>query len=71
MAKCRYCGKEVTWMKEGRKNVPVEHDGGVHKCDEMKNARASFRKINPTELDPELVKQYEQSINDKASKTKK
>lgn len=71
MARCRYCGKEITWMKDGRKNVPVEHDGGVHKCEEAVNARKSFRKVEVTELDPELVKQYEQAINDKAQKTKK
>ncbi len=71
MARCRYCNKEITWMKDGRKNVPVEHDGAVHKCDEMINARNSFRKITPTDVDPELLKQYEKAINEKASKTKK
>lgn len=71
MAKCRFCNKEVTWMKDGRKNVPVESDGATHKCDQMINSRNSFRKVSPTEVDPELLKQYEQAINDKASKTKK
>ena len=66
MSKCRYCGKEITWMKDGRKNVPVEGDGGVHKCDEMISAKESFRKVQVTELDPDLIKQYEQQINDKA-----
>ncbi len=68
MASCRYCGKEITWMKDGRKNVPVEGDGGIHKCDNMINARKSFRKITPTEVDPELLKQYENAINEKAKK---
>lgn len=71
MARCRYCGKEITWMKDGRKNVPVEHDGGLHKCEEAVNARKSFRKVEVTELDPELVKQYEQAINDKAKNAPK
>ncbi|EPZ52298.1 hypothetical protein ACRXCV_13195 [Halobacteriovorax sp. GFR7] len=68
MASCRYCGKEITWMKDGRKNVPVEGDGAVHKCENMINARKSFRKITPTEVDPELLKQYENAINEKAKK---
>ncbi|MFG1499600.1 hypothetical protein ABMA70_05265 [Halobacteriovorax sp. XZX-3] len=68
MASCRYCGKEITWMKDGRKNVPVEGDGAVHKCENMINARKSFRKITPTEIDPELLKQYENAINEKAKK---
>ncbi|AYF45259.1 MULTISPECIES: hypothetical protein [Halobacteriovorax] len=68
MASCRYCGKEITWMKDGRKNVPVEGDGAVHRCDNMINARKSFRKITPTEVDPELLKQYENAINEKAKK---
>lgn len=68
MASCRYCGKEITWMKDGRKNVPVEGDGAVHRCENMINARNSFRKITPTEIDPELLKQYENAINEKAKK---
>ncbi|MAE59352.1 MAG: hypothetical protein CME69_10755 [Halobacteriovorax sp.] len=71
MSKCRFCNKEITWMKDGRKNVPVEHDGAVHRCEEMINSRKSFKKVAVNELDPELIKQYEQAINDKAAKTKK
>ena len=71
MAKCRFCGKEITWMKDGRKNVPVEYDGTVHRCEEMINARKSFKSVEVNEVDPDLIKQYEQAINDKASKTKK
>ncbi|OIQ16160.1 MAG: hypothetical protein BM556_15995 [Bacteriovorax sp. MedPE-SWde] len=71
MAKCRYCGKEITWMKEGRKNVPVEHDGGVHKCEQAINAINSYRKVEKTELDQDLIKQYEQAINEKAKNAPK
>jgi hypothetical protein len=62
MAKCKYCGKNVTWMKEGRKNVPVEDDGNVHKCENFDRSRSSIREIKPSELDPELIKQYEENI---------
>ena len=68
MAGCRYCGKTITWMKEGRKNVPVEHDGAVHRCEAMINAKDSFRKVEVKELDPDLIKQYEQNMNDEAKK---
>ncbi|MDD0851913.1 hypothetical protein HBN50_02345 [Halobacteriovorax sp. GB3] len=65
MSKCRYCNKEITWMKEGRKNVPVEGDGTVHTCQERKDAIKSFKKIEPTTLSPEEIAKYEQAINKK------
>lgn len=71
MARCKYCNREVTWMKEGRKNVPIDNEGNVHKCEEMMNARNSTRSVNLNEIDPEILRQYEQAINDKANKVKK
>lgn len=68
MAKCKYCQKEVTWMKEGRKNVPVEGDGGIHKCEQMVKMRTSLKKLEVTSLSPEEIAKYEQGINDKAAK---
>ncbi len=67
MSRCRYCNKEITWLKEGRKNIPVESDGAKHECEQYKNARNSYRKIEPSELDPEILKQYQENMN-KASK---
>lgn len=71
MARCKFCNKEITWMKEGRKNVPVESDGTSHMCEEMINSRKSTKSVNLTDIDPDILKQYEQAINDKAAKTKK
>ena len=65
MANCKYCGKEIVWMKDGKKNVPVENDGAAHECEEFKNARKSFKKFDRTSLTPEEIKQYEDSINKK------
>lgn len=65
MANCRYCGKEITWLKEGRKNTPVENDGATHICEEYKKTKKSIKKIDRSSLDPELIKQYEQGINKK------
>lgn len=65
MAFCRYCGKEITWLKEGRRSIPVEGDGAKHECEEYTNSRKSLKKIERGDLDPELVKQYEKAINDK------
>jgi hypothetical protein len=58
-------------MKDGRKNVPVEGDGSVHRCDNMINARNSLRSIERTALTPEEIKKYEESMNQQVSKTKK
>lgn len=71
MAVCKYCQKDISWMKEGRKNVPVEGDGSVHRCDNMINARNSLRSIERTSLSPEEIKKYEESMNEQVNKTKK
>lgn len=71
MSRCRYCDKEITWLKEGRKNVPVENDGGKHECENFKNARNSYRKIEPSELDPEILKQYEENMRNAPKGRKK
>ncbi|MBH46858.1 MAG: hypothetical protein CME71_01665 [Halobacteriovorax sp.] len=71
MAKCRFCSKEITWMKEGKKNVPVETDGTVHDCEIFAKSRASTKNITPGSLSPEEIARYEGAINDEAQKKKK
>jgi len=68
MAKCKFCSREITWMKEGGRNRPVDGDGGVHSCEEMKNSMKSIKKIERTEIDADLLKMYENAINEKAQK---
>jgi len=68
MASCKFCSKEITWMKEGGRNRPVDSDGGIHSCDEMKNSMKTIKSIQPTEIDPDILKQYESAINIKAQK---
>ncbi len=70
MARCRYCDMEITWMKDGRKNIPVEGDGGEHKCEKYKSMRSSIRKMEPTELDPEILKQYQENMKKEMEKRK-
>lgn len=71
MARCKFCSKEITWMKEGGRNRPVDGDGGIHSCDEMKNSMKSIKSIEKTELDSDILKQYEMAINTKVASTKK
>lgn len=71
MAKCRFCSKEITWTKEGRKNVPVEGDGTVHDCEIFAKSRASTKVIVPETLSAEEIAKYEDAINDEAQKKKK
>lgn len=68
MARCKFCNREITWMKEGGRNRPVDSDGGVHSCDEMKNSMKTIKSIAPTEIDSDILKQYEAAINIKAQK---
>ncbi len=55
-------------MKDGRKNRPIDSDGGIHSCDEMKKTINSTKSLNVTDLDPEILRQYELNINQKAKK---
>lgn len=71
MARCKFCQKEISWIKEGRKNVPIESDGTVHRCQEMINARNSFRKIERTSLSAEEIKKYEEAMNNQVNKANK
>lgn len=68
MAFCKFCGKEIFWMKEGRKNRPVEVDGGLHTCEEMKKSRGSLKTFNRSSLSPEEIAKYEEEINKKKKK---
>lgn len=63
MANCKFCRREITWIKEGRKNVPIESDGGVHKCDEMIQSMKSIKKMDRTSISEEEIRKYEESIN--------
>lgn len=68
MARCRYCNTEITWMKEGRKNVPVENDGGQHVCENFKNSRNSIKELKPTDIDPDILKQYQENMDKQLKK---
>ncbi|OUR96615.1 hypothetical protein A9Q84_09730 [Halobacteriovorax marinus] len=65
MSKCKFCGKEITWLKEKRKFTPIEGDGTTHKCDQMMNSMKSIRSMEPTSLSPEEIRKYEEAINKK------
>lgn len=68
MAKCKFCNREITWMKEGGRNKPINGDGGIHSCDEMKNSMKSIKALEKTEIDADILKQYESAINIRAQK---
>lgn len=70
MSQCKYCNTEITWLKEGRRSIPVENDGAKHECENYKSARNSLKQIKPSELDPEILKQYQENMNN-AIKSKK
>lgn len=68
MARCKYCGKEVTWLQEGRKKVPVEGDGAKHECEEYKKSRNSLKTVDLNAIDPEILKQYQANMDAKKKK---
>jgi hypothetical protein len=68
MARCKFCNQEITWMKEGGRNRPINSDGGIHACEEMKKSMKTIKSIPASDMDPELMKQYETAINNKVLK---
>lgn len=68
MARCKFCNKEITWMKDNGRNRPVNGDGGIHSCDEMKKSMSTIKSIEKTQIDSDILKQYETAINIKAKK---
>lgn len=71
MASCKYCGKDIHWTKEGRKNVPVESDGATHKCEQMMQARNSSRSFERTDISAEEIAKYESAMNEAANSKKR
>jgi hypothetical protein len=68
MAKCKFCNRDITWMKEGGRNRPIDGDGGIHSCEEMKKSMKTIKSLEKTEIDSDILKQYESAINLKAQK---
>ena len=65
MAVCKYCNGEIVWVKEGRRNKPVNNDGTAHRCEEMKNSFKSIKQIDRGGLSSEEIAKYEKAINTK------
>ena len=74
MASCKFCGKEIVWMKEGRKNVPVEVDGAKHDCVQMRKSLKSTKDIDPNQISAEEMKRLQERMvkaREQAEKRKK
>lgn len=71
MARCKFCGKNISWLKDGRKFIPLEDDGTTHDCEEKKNSMNSIKSMSSSSLSPEEIAAYEAGINQATSKKKK
>jgi len=67
MANCKFCGGEIFWMKEGRKNIPHNMGGDEHDCDEKKQAFKNVS-VDLKQISAEEIARYEQAINEKNKK---
>ena len=65
MPNCKFCGKEIVWMKEGRKNIPVELDGIKHECEEFKRTVKSVKTLAPSDISAEDIARLEALANKK------
>ncbi len=71
MARCKFCGKNISWLKDGRKFIPLEDDGTTHDCEEKKNSMNSIKSMSSSSLTPEEIAAYEAGINQANQKKKK
>jgi hypothetical protein len=70
MASCKYCGKDIFWMKDGRKNVPHETEGAVHECESMKKSLQTIKTFDRTSLPADVIAEYERAMNEAAANKK-
>ena len=67
---CKFCNSEIMWIKDGRKNVPINMDASKHQCEQMKNSIRSVKKFDRSSLSPEEIAKYENLINNEINKKK-
>lgn len=65
MAKCRFCNDEISWVKIGRKNKPMNGDMSDHKCEQMINSMKSMKTLDLSTISPEDIARYEKNMNEK------
>lgn len=71
MARCKFCGKNISWLKDGRKFIPLEDDGTTHDCEEKKKSMGSIKTMSGSSLTPEEIAAYEAGINQANTNKKK
>jgi hypothetical protein len=71
MSACKFCGAEIAWQKKGTQSVPVNPDGGLHRCQtkaastEEKMKKAGF--TEPETRSTEAVAKERDEYNAKGS----
>ena len=68
MPNCKFCGQEIMWVKEGRRNRPIDMEGNLHSCEQMQSSMKSIKTMDRNSLSPEEIAKYEQAMNDKNKK---
>jgi hypothetical protein len=63
MPSCKFCNKEIFWMKDGRRNKPHNPDGTDHQCEERQATIESTKSLGRDSLSAEEIAKYEQRIN--------
>jgi len=61
MSTCKYCQAEITWSKQGERNIPINKDGTTHNC--KKPAPEQPQKhIGFKEAEEAMVKKEQQQV---------
>lgn len=71
MPHCKFCSKEIFWLKEGRRSKANNMDGSDHKCEELKKTMESTKSIPRSSLSAEDIAAYEARMNAKVASTLK
>ena len=62
---CKFCQQEIRFSLK----TPYDRDGSIHECHEYRESRRNA-KIDLSEVDPELLAQYVNGMNEHAKSKK-
>ncbi len=65
VTQCKFCQQEIRFSLK----TPYDRDGSIHSCHEYRESRKNA-KIDLSEIDPELLAQYENGMNEHAKSKK-
>lgn len=58
MADCKFCGKKISWLKQGRGFRAFEEDGMPHECEERQKTLDTSKNLSVDDVKNEEIQKY-------------